>query len=100
MKRGGRIVYAGPLGRHSHKLIEYFEVSYLQQLVQFLPLEASFSFYFKHITFITWQAIPGVPKIEDGYNPATWMLDISTPAAESELGLDFADIYAKSSLYQ
>lgn len=70
MKRGGRIIYAGPLGRHSHKLIEYFE------------------------------AIPGVPKIEDGYNPATWMLEISTPAAESQLGVDFADIYAKSSLYQ
>nr|QVT92286.1 ABC transporter [Salvia miltiorrhiza] len=70
MKRGGRIVYGGPLGRHSHKLIEYFE------------------------------AIPGVPKIEDGYNPATWMLDISTTAAESELGVDFADIYAESSLYQ
>ncbi|KAH6797602.1 pleiotropic drug resistance 6 [Perilla frutescens var. hirtella] len=70
MKRGGRIIYAGPLGRHSHKLIEYFE------------------------------AIPGVPKIEDGYNPATWMLDVSTPAAESQLGVDFADIYTKSPLYQ
>ena len=27
MKRGGQVIYAGPLGRHSHKLIEYFEVS-------------------------------------------------------------------------
>ncbi|CAN0852280.1 ABC transporter G family member 34 [Linum grandiflorum] len=27
MKRGGEVTYAGPLGRHSHKLIEYFEVS-------------------------------------------------------------------------
>ena len=26
MKRGGQVIYAGPLGRHSHKLIEYFEV--------------------------------------------------------------------------
>ncbi|KAI3447489.1 hypothetical protein Pfo_004154 [Paulownia fortunei] len=70
MKRGGRVIYAGPLGRQSQKLIEYFE------------------------------AVPGVPKIKDGYNPATWMLDISTPAAEGQLGVDFADIYAKSSLYQ
>ncbi|KAK6152321.1 hypothetical protein DH2020_014956 [Rehmannia glutinosa] len=46
------------------------------------------------------EAVPGVPKIEEGYNPATWMLDISTPAAEVQLGVDFADIYAKSSLYQ
>lgn len=22
------MIYAGPLGRHSHKLVEYFEVSY------------------------------------------------------------------------
>jgi hypothetical protein len=27
MKRGGQIIYAGPLGHQSHKLIEYFEVS-------------------------------------------------------------------------
>ncbi|KAL3646852.1 ABC transporter G member 39 [Castilleja foliolosa] len=70
MKRGGRVIYAGPLGRHSQKLVEYFE------------------------------AVPGIPKIEKGYNPATWMLDISTPAAEVQLGVDFADIYAESSLYQ
>lgn len=27
MKRGGQVIYAGPLGRQSHKLVEYFEVS-------------------------------------------------------------------------
>ena len=27
MKRGGQIIYAGALGRNSHKLVEYFEVS-------------------------------------------------------------------------
>lgn len=70
MKRGGQVIFAGPLGHHSHKLIEYFE------------------------------AIPGVPNIQDGYNPATWMLDISTPQVESQLDVDFAEIYANSSLYQ
>eukprot|EP00253_Pinus_taeda_P007653 PITA_07653 len=40
MKRGGQVIYAGPLGRHSHKLVEYFE------------------------------AIDGVPKIKDGRNKA------------------------------
>lgn len=106
MKRGGRIIYAGSLGRHSQKLIEYFEVSFLHHFTtEVLPSIGSsffcFSFDFKRITsFIMWQSIPGVSKIEEGYNPATWMLDISTPAAESQLGVDFAEIYAKSSLYQ
>ncbi|CAO2839378.1 unnamed protein product [Amaranthus hypochondriacus] len=70
MKRGGQIIYAGPLGDNSQKLIEYFE------------------------------AIPEIPKIKEGYNPATWMLDITTPQLESHLGLDFALLYANSQLYQ
>ncbi|XP_050226195.1 ABC transporter G family member 39-like [Mercurialis annua] len=69
MKRGGQVIYTGPLGRHSHKLIEYFE------------------------------AIPGVPKIKEGYNPATWMLDIST-TFETQQNVDFAEIFANSTLYQ
>ncbi|XP_059646739.1 pleiotropic drug resistance protein 2-like [Cornus florida] len=70
MKRGGRVIYAGHLGRNSNKLIEYFE------------------------------AVPGVPKIRDGYNPATWMLEVSAQSVETQLNVDFADIYANSSLYE
>ncbi|XP_058203379.1 pleiotropic drug resistance protein 2-like isoform X3 [Rhododendron vialii] len=70
MGRGGQVIYAGPLGRQSREVIEYFE------------------------------AVPGVPKIKDGYNPATWMLEISAPSVETQLNVDFAEIYAKSSLYQ
>ncbi|GKV37528.1 hypothetical protein SLEP1_g45550 [Rubroshorea leprosula] len=70
MKRGGQVIYAGPLGRQSHKLIEYFE------------------------------AIAEVPKIKEGYNPATWMLEVSAPAVEAQLNIDFAELYANSSLYQ
>ncbi|XP_047160800.1 ABC transporter G family member 36-like isoform X1 [Vigna umbellata] len=70
MKRGGQVIYSGPLGRNSHKIIEYFE------------------------------AIPGVPKIKDKYNPATWMLEVSSMAAEVRLGMDFAEYYKTSSLYQ
>ncbi|CAL9153991.1 unnamed protein product, partial [Musa hybrid cultivar] len=70
MKTGGQIIYAGPLGRYSHKLIEYFE------------------------------AIPGIPKITEGYNPATWMLEISSPSVESSVNLDFVEVYACSPLYQ
>lgn len=28
MKAGGRIIYFGPLGQHSSRVIEYFEVSF------------------------------------------------------------------------
>ncbi|VAH54705.1 unnamed protein product [Triticum turgidum subsp. durum] len=69
LKRGGQVIYAGELGRHSHKLVEYFE------------------------------AIPGVAKITEGYNPATWMLEVSSPLAEARLGINFAEIYANSPLY-
>uniref|UniRef100_J3MLF4 ABC transporter domain-containing protein n=1 Tax=Oryza brachyantha TaxID=4533 RepID=J3MLF4_ORYBR len=70
LKRGGRVIYAGQLGLHSHILVEYFE------------------------------AIPGVPKITEGYNPATWMLEVSSTLAESRLNIDFAEVYASSALYR
>uniref|UniRef100_A0A0E0JL12 ABC transporter domain-containing protein n=1 Tax=Oryza punctata TaxID=4537 RepID=A0A0E0JL12_ORYPU len=70
MKRGGEEIYAGPLGHHSSELIKYFE------------------------------GIPGVNKIKDGYNPATWMLEVTTIGQEQTLGVDFSDIYKKSELYQ
>ncbi|KAK1645314.1 hypothetical protein QYE76_063119 [Lolium multiflorum] len=70
LKRGGQVIYAGDLGDHSHKLVEYFE------------------------------AIPGVEKITEGYNPATWMLEVSSPLAEASLEVNFAEIYANSALYR
>lgn len=40
-----------------------------------------------------------VDKLElAALNPATWVLDISTPAAEDRIAVDFADIFAKSEL--
>ncbi|KAH0977476.1 hypothetical protein GBA52_027195 [Prunus armeniaca] len=69
MKRGGQVIYAGPLGRQSHKLVEYFE------------------------------AIPGVSKIKEGYNPATWMLEVSSASIEAQNDVDFAEIFANSDLY-
>ncbi|XP_047342129.1 pleiotropic drug resistance protein 2-like [Impatiens glandulifera] len=70
MKRGGQIIYNGPLGRHSFHLVEYFE------------------------------SIPEVTKIRTGQNPATWMLEITSSSVESQLSLDFAEIYEKSDLYR
>ncbi|MCH1922099.1 hypothetical protein L9G15_22095, partial [Shewanella sp. A3A] len=68
LKRGGRVIYAGELGDHSHKLVEYFET------------------------------ILGVPSITEGYNPATWMLEVTSTSMEAQLGVDFAQIYTGSSI--
>ncbi|KAJ8557584.1 hypothetical protein K7X08_003209 [Anisodus acutangulus] len=46
------------------------------------------------------ESVPGVPRIEEGTNPATWMLDISATAVEAQLQVVFADIYANSELYR
>ncbi|XP_031484245.1 pleiotropic drug resistance protein 3-like [Nymphaea colorata] len=70
LKRGGQIIYAGSLGRHSGDVIQYF------------------------------QGIAGVPKIKDNYNPATWMLEVTTISIERQLNIDFAQLYKESSLYQ
>ncbi|KAL5700652.1 drug-responsive transcription factor pdr3 [Ranunculus cassubicifolius] len=70
MKTGGRIIYSGPLGQHSSRVIEYFG------------------------------GISGVQRIKDNYNPATWMLDVTSSSAEVELGVDFANLYNESSLYK
>jgi hypothetical protein len=46
------------------------------------------------------QAVPGVQKIKEGYNPATWMLEVSNISVESQLGIDFAEIYRNSALFE
>ncbi|KAJ4721728.1 Pleiotropic drug resistance ABC transporter [Melia azedarach] len=45
------------------------------------------------------EGICGVPKIRDNYNPATWMLEV-TSFAEDQLGVDLAQIYRNSVLYE
>ncbi|KAL2517559.1 ABC transporter G family member 40 [Abeliophyllum distichum] len=70
MKRGGQEIYVGPLGHQSFHLVKYFE------------------------------GIEGVSKIKDGYNPATWMLEVTTSSQELVLGVDFADHYKNSDLYR
>ncbi|KAI3510433.1 hypothetical protein L1887_17421 [Cichorium endivia] len=70
MKSGGEVIYSGALGLKSEKLVEYLE------------------------------GIPGIPKVVDDQNPATWMLEVTSAAMESRLGIDFAQHYKSSSLYQ
>ncbi|GAV73165.1 ABC_tran domain-containing protein/ABC2_membrane domain-containing protein/PDR_assoc domain-containing protein [Cephalotus follicularis] len=69
LKTGGHTIYSGSLGKHSSRLIEYFE------------------------------GISGVQKIRDNYNPATWMLEITSTSAEADLGVDFAEMYKDSPLF-
>ncbi|KAI9122006.1 hypothetical protein K1719_006695 [Acacia pycnantha] len=70
MKQGGSEIYVGPLGHHSSQLVNYFE------------------------------EIQGVSKIKDGYNAATWMLEVTSSGKEIELGVDFAEVYKNSELYR
>ncbi|AES98592.2 ABC transporter G family member 31 isoform X1 [Medicago truncatula] len=70
MKRGGRVIYGGKIGVHSQTLIDYF------------------------------QGITGVPPIPSGYNPATWVLEVTTPAVEERIGSDFAEIYKNSAQFR
>ncbi|PWA42268.1 ABC transporter G family member 35 [Artemisia annua] len=69
LKRGGQVIYSGPLGRNSEYIINYFE------------------------------EIPGVPKLKAEYNPATWMLEVSSENAEFRLGIDFAEHYRSTPIY-
>ncbi|XP_020242669.1 LOW QUALITY PROTEIN: pleiotropic drug resistance protein TUR2-like [Asparagus officinalis] len=70
MKRGGEEIYVGPLGRHSCHLIKYFE------------------------------SINGVSNIKDSYNPATWMLEVTTVGQEEILGINFAELYKNSDMFR
>ncbi|OAE27422.1 hypothetical protein AXG93_3911s1040 [Marchantia polymorpha subsp. ruderalis] len=70
LKTGGQVIYAGSLGKRSENLVRYFE------------------------------SIDGVPMIREDYNPASWMLDVTSTSSEIRLGVDFADLYKKSALFQ
>ena len=61
-------IYTGHLGKNSMDLINYFE------------------------------AISGVQSIPDDLNPATWMLEVTTPGNEERLGVDFATVFYQSNL--
>ncbi|KAI8531785.1 hypothetical protein RHMOL_Rhmol11G0162400 [Rhododendron molle] len=69
LKTGGHLIYSGPLGQHSSNVVKYFE------------------------------DISGVPTIRNNCNPATWMLEVTSPSAEAELGIDFSQVYKNSVLY-
>lgn len=57
-------------------------------------------FFSKHLIFIYTQQVPGVSMIRENHNPATWMLEVTSLAAEAKLGIDFAQVYKNSALYK
>jgi hypothetical protein len=61
---------------------------------------SSFYIYTNSLDHCFFQGIEGVSKITDGYNPATWMLEVSSSAQELTLGVDFANAYRNSDLYK
>ncbi|XP_024981119.1 ABC transporter G family member 31 [Cynara cardunculus var. scolymus] len=70
MKRGGHVIYGGKVGERSEILIKYFE------------------------------SINGISPMPSEYNPANWMLEMTTPAVEERIGQDFAVIYKNSKQYR
>ena len=46
------------------------------------------------------QTIPNVPAHKEGVNPATWMLEISTPGQEKRIGVDFSEHYDNSEQFR
>jgi ABC-type multidrug transport system ATPase subunit/ABC-type multidrug transport system permease subunit len=72
LKRGGETIFFGPLGGGNGAPLL---VSYLESL-------------------------PKVPRIDPGTNPANWMLDVTSPDAETQNGVNFAELYKSSDLAQ
>ncbi|KAJ1704497.1 hypothetical protein LUZ63_004276 [Rhynchospora breviuscula] len=70
VRKGGQEIYFGPLGQNSCHLVEYLE------------------------------AVKGVKKMSDSYNPATWMMEVTESSQEEALRVDFHQIYKDSVLYQ
>lgn len=79
--------------------MEYFEVSLCLYFCAFFLLEVCKYDELTNI-YLCLQGVPGVPKIKEGYNPATWMLEVSSTSVEAQLDVDFAEIYANSDLFR
>ncbi|KAJ0398409.1 hypothetical protein P43SY_001716 [Pythium insidiosum] len=68
LKRGGETVFFGELGENASQLIQYFE------------------------------SVPNVTPIEDGYNPATWMLEVIGAGVGNvtDTAVNFVDTFNRS----
>lgn len=59
-----------------------------------------FIFLVSGFFLIVLQGISGIPPIPSGYNPATWVLEVTTPATEERIDADFAEIYKNSEQFR
>lgn len=66
LKRGGETIFHGPIGQDAANLIGYLS------------------------------ALPHVPPIKPRYNPAGWMLEVTSPDAEATTGVNFSQQYRES----
>lgn len=72
-------------------------------LVSFIVAYSAFIYVYSQrflILLLHVKGMNGISPIPDGYNPATWMLEVSTPAAEERLGIDFAETYKSSDQFR
>ncbi|EEY70640.1 ATP-binding Cassette (ABC) Superfamily [Phytophthora infestans T30-4] len=72
LKRGGELVFGGELGKNASEVIAYFK------------------------------SIDSVAKLEDSYNPATWMLEVIGAGAGNTNGdkTDFVEIFKSSKHFE
>ncbi|KAK7338136.1 hypothetical protein VNO77_18736 [Canavalia gladiata] len=69
-----------------------------RRLTVAVELVANPSIIFMHessssMIYLFVEGIQGVCKIEDGYKPPTWILEVTTSAREMKLGIDFSEVY-------
>lgn len=119
LKRGGRTIFHGPIGRRAADLVSYFEAVPGMKGVGNLKWRYSSRCQGAGGTARAWAHVcahrrsaeligvgmtlassppAGVRPCPDGFNPATWMLEVTALGPEQKLGIDFADIYAESDL--
>jgi hypothetical protein len=89
LKRGGRVIFFGSLGERSQDLVDYLQVraraaaAVVQGLLMSMTAlhvnHSIFSMSAEHVVAVDLlQDIEGVPKIEEGINPATYALQVPT----------------------
>ncbi|KAG2433733.1 hypothetical protein HXX76_008097 [Chlamydomonas incerta] len=86
LKPGGRVIYNGALG--------YGGKGGGAEAAAAPPAGAPGGAQARLISYL--EAIQGVPRYQPLLNPADWMLEVTSPAAERQLGVDFAERWAAS----
>ena len=92
-----RIVFAG---HHSQILVDYFSVSTVTEPPLPLGWRTVCCCEAAPETMLVLQAFEGVDAIQEGINPATWMLEVTGSNVERKIGKDFAELFEQSDLHK